>query len=208
MFGLHFIQVFGYTATILIAISLMMKSIVKLRIINFFGAACFSAYGYIIGAYPVFFLNGAITLIDLYYLAQFFKAEEYFRILEVQLNSEYLSYFLKYYEKEIQKFIPDFNYTPNENYHAMFVLRDTIPAGVVISEYLENDIIYMKLDFAAPGYRDFKMGNYVFAEIYKKKNIKKIYSDPGNPKHELYLKRMGFSKTKLNSETVYCLEIK
>ena len=208
MFGLHFIQVFGYTATILIAISLMMKSIVKLRIINFFGAACFSACGYIIGAYPVFFLNGAITLIDLYYLAQFFKAEEYFRILEVQLNSEYLSYFLKYYEKEIQKFIPDFNYTQNENYHAMFVLRDTIPAGVVISEYLENDIIYMKLDFAAPGYRDFKMGNYVFAEIYKKKNIKKIYSDPGNPKHELYLKRMGFSKTKLNSETVYCLEIK
>jgi hypothetical protein len=202
------IQLIGYAGSVLVAASLMMSSIVKLRIINLAGAMIFSTYGFLIGALPVGFLNGFISLVDIFYLVQIFSAKEFFRVLELQLNSEYLSYFLNFHEREIKKFIPSFLYQPNENYHAMFVLRDAMPAGIVIAEYLEDDIIYIRLDFAVPGYRDFKMGKYVFAEIFKKKNVKKIFSDPGNSKHEVYLKRMGFVKTKLNSETVYCLEVK
>ncbi len=203
-----FLQIFGYTASVVIAISLMMSSIVRLRIINLFGATCFSVYGFLIGAYPVFILNGFIALIDIYYLIQIFGEREYFRVLEVKTTSEYLGYFLKFHGKEISRFIPAFTFEPNENYHVMFVLRDTVPAGLVISEYLDDDIVYMKLDFAIPGYRDFKMGKYVFAEIFRRKNVKKIYSDPGNEKHEMYLKKMGFVKTEFNSKQAYCLEVK
>lgn len=203
-----FLQIFGYVASVVIAISLMMSSIVKLRIINLIGAACFSLYGLLINAYPVFLLNGFIALIDIYYLIQIFGAKEYFRILEVKTTSEYLGYFLKFHEKEINKFIPSFKFEPNENYHVMFVLRDTVPAGVVISEYLDDDLVYMKLDFAIPGYRDFKMGKYVFAEIFKQKKVSKIYSDPGNEKHEAYLKKMGFVKTKVLDKEIYSLEVK
>lgn len=198
---------FGYAASVIIAVSLMMSSIVKLRTINLFGAMLFSSYGFIIKAYPVFLLNGFITLVDVYYLLQIFGEKEYFRILEVETNSEYLTYFLKFHEKEIIKFIPNFTFVPNDKYHVMFVLRDTVPAGLVCSEYLDDDCIYMKLDYAIPGYRDLKIGKYVFQEILKKKKIKKIYSDPGNKKHEQYLKRMGFVKSSLDSNPVYCLDI-
>lgn len=201
------IVLFGYIASIFIAVSLTMSSIVKLRIINLCGAVLFSTYGFIIDAYPVFMLNGFIALVDIYYLFQIFGAKEYFHILEVKTNSEYLKYFLKFNEKEISKFIPNFVYEPNDKYHVMFVLRDTVPAGLVCSEYLDNDCIYMKLDYAIPGYRDFKIGKYVFQEILKEKKIKKIYSDPGNKKHEKYLKRMGFVKSTLDSKPVYCLNI-
>jgi len=203
-----FLQIFGYVASIVIAISLMMSSIVRLRIINLIGAACFSTYGFLIDAYPVFLLNGFIALIDIYYLVQIFGAKEYFRILEVKTNSEYLNYFLKFHEKEISEFIPSFKFEPNENYHVMFVLRDTVPAGVVISEYMDDDLVYMKLDFAIPGYRDFKIGKYVFAEIYKQKKVKKIYSEPGNEKHETYLRKMGFVKTQIMNKEIYSLEVK
>lgn len=203
-----FLQIFGYTASAIIAVSLMMSSIVRLRIINLFGATCFSIYGFLIGAYPVFILNGFIAVIDIYYLLQIFGAKEYFRVLEVEATSEYLDYFLKFHAKEINKFIPSFKFEPNDNYHVMFVLRDTIPAGLVISEYLDEGVVYMKIDFAIPGYRDFKMGKYVFAEIFKQKNVKKIYSDPGNKKHEVYLKKMGFVQTEYNSQQLYCLEVK
>lgn len=205
---MDFITIFGYAGSVLVAVSLTMSSIVKLRIINFFGASCFATYGLIIGAYPVFFLNGFITLIDIYYLIQIFSAKEYFRILEVSPNSEYLSYFLKFHEKEIKNFIPSFEFVPNENYHVMFVLRDTVSAGLVISEYLENDVVYMKLDYAVPGYRDFKMGKYVFAKIFKNTNVSKIYSEAGNPKHEKYLQKMGFVKSNWNNNEVYLLSIK
>jgi hypothetical protein len=202
-----FIQIFGYCATILIAVSLMMSSIVKLRIINLIGAACFSTYGFVIGAYPVFVLNGIITIIDAYYLIQIFSAKEYFRVLEVKTNADYLNYFLKFYEADIKKFIPSFTYEPNNDYHVMFVLRDAVPAGLVISEYLVNDVVYMKLDYAIAGYRDFKMGKYVFAEIFKQRKVKKIYSDSGNTKHEKYLKRMGFVKTTFDNRPAYCLNL-
>ncbi len=198
---------FGYAASVVIAVSLTMSSIVKLRTVNLFGAMLFSIYGLIIKAYPVFLLNGFITLVDVYYLLQIFGEKEYFRILEVGANTEYLKYFLKFHESEITKFIPNFKFEPNDKYHVMFVLRDTIPAGLVCSEYLDDDCIYMKLDYAIPGYRDFKMGKYVFQEILKKKKVKKIYSDSGNKKHEQYLKRMGFVKSSLNSKPVYCLDI-
>ncbi|MEW6653842.1 MAG: hypothetical protein AB1394_10285 [Bacteroidota bacterium] len=203
-----FLEFFGYAASVVVAISLMMSSIVKLRIINLIGAASFSAYGLLIDAMPVFLLNGFIALIDIYYLFQIFGVKEYFRILEVKTNSEYLNYFLTFHEKEINKFIPGFKFAPNENYHVMFVLRDTVPAGIVISEYMDDDLVYMKLDYAIPGYRDFKMGKYVFAEIFKQKKVKKIYSDPGNQKHERYLQKMGFVKTQIMDKDIYCLEVK
>lgn len=206
---MQLIEIIGYAASVLIAVSLMMSSIVKLRIINLFGASLFSSYGFIIGAYPVGILNGFIALVDIYYLSEIFfnKEKEYFRVLEVKRNSEYLNYFLKFYEKDIKKFMPSFSFNPCESCHVMFVLRNTIPAGLVISEYSDDDSVHVRLDYAIPGYRDFKMGKYVFNEIFKQKKVKNIYSDPGNEKHELYLRKMGFVKIDLNGETLYHLKV-
>lgn len=204
------IQIIGYIGSALIGISLMMSSIVRLRVINFFGASVFSAYGFIIGAYPVGILNGFIVIVDLYYLLEIFlkKKEEYFHVLEVKTNSDYLKYFLNYYEKDIKKFVPSYTFLPCENCHVMFVLRNTVPAGLVISEYSDDDSIHVRLDYAIPGYRDFKMGKYVFNEIFKRKKVKNIFSDSGNDKHQVYLKRMGFIKTEIEGNPIYHLEVK
>lgn len=201
------VEIIGYIASVLVALSLMMSSIVKLRIINFIGALFFTIYGLIISAYPVAFVNGFIVLVDIYYLIDIFTTREYFRVLEVKHDSEYLSYFLKFHERDIKKFIPTFSFQPGERWNVLFVLRNSIPAGLVCAEYQDEGSLYLKLDFAIPGYRDFKIGKFVFQKILKEKNVKRIFSDPGNKKHEQYLKRMGFVKTSLNSKPVYCLQI-
>ena len=71
-------EIIGYSASALVAISLMMSSIVKLRVINLIGAALFTLYGLLIGAYPVAVLNFTIVLIDLYYLRETIKSKVYF----------------------------------------------------------------------------------------------------------------------------------
>ena len=71
-------EIIGYSASALVAISLMMSSIVKLRVINLIGAALFTLYGLLIGAYPVAVLNFTIVLIDLYYLRDTIKSKVYF----------------------------------------------------------------------------------------------------------------------------------
>lgn len=203
---IHLIEVIGYIGSVLVAVSLMMSSIVKLRLINLVGAMVFSTYGFIIGALPVGFLNGFIALVDIYYIIEIFSTKEYFRVLEVKYDSEYLKYFLKFHENDIKKFIPTFSFEPGENWIVLFVLRDTVPAGLVCMEYHDEDHLFLNLDFAIPGYRDFKVAKYVFPKIFERRKVKKIYSDPGNEKHEQYLRRMGFVKTMLDSKPVYALE--
>ena len=69
----YYLELLGYLASILIAISLMMRSLNKLRIINLVGSLLFTVYGFTIGAYPVAALNAFIVLVNVYYLQKAFK---------------------------------------------------------------------------------------------------------------------------------------
>jgi len=54
------LELVGYAASALIAISLMMSSILRLRLINLAGAAAFATYGLLIRAYPVAVLTESL----------------------------------------------------------------------------------------------------------------------------------------------------
>jgi GNAT superfamily N-acetyltransferase len=206
---LNVYEVIGYVASILVAISLMMTSILKLRVINLIGSACFTAYGLLIGAYPVAVVNLLIVLINLYFLYDAYHTREYFKLLDVSPQSEYLQYFLKFYDEEIKRFLPDFSYRPAEGRLVFFILRDMVPAGLFIARPVDKDTILIDLDFVIPGYRDFKIGRFVFeekAEVFKARGIRKVYSRPGTKKHEEYLRSMGFVPDQVkDGETLYSL---
>lgn len=68
MVGIPLIEWVGYAASILVAISLFMKEIIKLRVINIFGCILFVIYGFSVKAYPVGVINSIIIFINLYYL--------------------------------------------------------------------------------------------------------------------------------------------
>lgn len=190
-----FYQILGYTGSVLVAFALMMSSIIKLRLISLCGATCFAIYGLAIRAYPVAGLNCLIIMIHCYHLYDAFTAKEYFKILFVRPESDYLRYFLNFYEREIKRFLPDFSYQRSESQMALFILRDMVPAGLLIAEPQADDTLFIKIDFVIPGYRDFKVGKFLFsekAEVFKERGVRKIYSAPGSPKHEAYLRSMGF----------------
>ncbi|WP_042273484.1 YgjV family protein [[Clostridium] dakarense] len=68
MFSVNPVEWIGYAASILIVISLMMTSIIKLRIINSLGCFFFVVYGMYVKAYPVAISNAVIILINIYSL--------------------------------------------------------------------------------------------------------------------------------------------
>src|ERR1035437_4585634 len=129
----HFqlVEILGYIASALVAVSLMMNAIVKLRIINLIGSLFFLVYGIIIGAYPVAFVNGFVAVINIYYLFEIFTAKEYFSILEVKPDSDYLMMFLTYHLQDIIKYITAFRLEQVAGCNVFFVLRNSIPAGLV-----------------------------------------------------------------------------
>ncbi len=197
------LEIFGYVASLIILISILMNSIVRLRVINLIGATMFSIYGFMIGSVPVGFVNGAIALVNVYYLGKMIVEKEYFKILNVRGDSYYLKEFLSFYEKDIKKFFPDFVYEPMKNRYSFFILRNMNVAGIFMAREFTPGTLLITLDYAVPAYRDFKMGKYVF-NIYSKKMVEDGYTRlvaySHNRQHQRYLKKMGFAKKQLDNE--------
>ena len=121
----HFLlELLGYVASALIAVSLMMSSILRLRLINMAGALAFAIYGLLIRSYPVAVLNSFTVLVNAFYLARMLRAKAYFQILKLRPDSDYLRYFLGFYRKEILRILPDFEYRPAPKQVTLFILRD------------------------------------------------------------------------------------
>ena len=190
-------ELLGYTASVLIAISLMMSAVVKLRIINLFGSSAFAVYGLLIGSLPVSLMNGAISLINIYHLVGIARSKEYFELLRVPPESPYLHHFLKFYEKQIRRFQPAFDFRAKPDWMPVFVLRNAVPAGLILGTRSADHRFRVELDFAIPKYRDFKIARYLFQTkraFFLNQEIEIIESPRGNDVHDAYLERIGFQQ--------------
>jgi hypothetical protein len=195
---LTLLQIIGYVASIIIAISMTMNSIVKFRWINLVGAITFSTYGFIIGAYPVGFLNGFIVAVDIYYLYLIYSKKESFEILEVRPDNKYLLRFVEFHNNDIQKHFPGFTYKPELNTLSFLILRNMAVAGVFLSHKEENDVLRVGLDYVIPEYRDFKNGKYIYFRLknrFTQSGIKRIVSDGNSKTYSVYLRKQGFKET-------------
>ncbi len=190
-------ELIGYLASVLVAVSLMMSKIVKLRIINMLGAIIFVIYGILINSIPVAGVNAFIVLVNIYYLGKIYTSKEYFKLLQVSPEDEYMTHFLSFYRDDISDFQPGFSYNPNEDDVILMVLRDMVPAGIFIGKYPKDEegILNVELDFVIPQYRDFKIGTFLYYEkrgFFRDLGITMIRTKPGNEKHRRYLQEMGF----------------
>jgi len=187
-------ELIGYTGSLLVAFSLSMKSLQRLRIVNMAGAMFFILYGILISALPIVLLNGLTLSVNTYNLWRMWQKRDYFTLMQVRADSAYLKRFLEFYRKEISEFIPTYQFMPDEKQVVVFILRNMMPVGLVIVRP-EGTEARIFLDFVIPGYRDFRAGKFLFdesAEFYHQQAVHILSTAAGSPKHETYLKRMGF----------------
>lgn len=189
------LQWIGYAASVIIALSMTMSSIVKFRWINLVGALTFSVYGFMIGALPVGFLNGFIVLVDIYYLVEIYGKKEVFEILEIRPENKYLIRFIEYHNDEIQQFFPGFTYKPDMNTVSFFILRNMAVAGLYLAHREDGDVLKVGLDYVIPEYRDFKNGKYVYLRLKDKfidAGFTKVMAEGNSIEYIKYLEKLGF----------------
>ena len=189
------LQWIGYFASIAIAVSMTMSSILRFRWINLAGAMIFSTYGFLIGAWPVGFLNSFIVMVDIYYLHSIYSKKEIFEILELRADNRYLIKFLQFHNKEIQNFFPGFTYKPEMNTVSFFVLRNMAVAGVFLAHRTSDHSLSVGLDYVIPEYRDFKNGKFIYLSLkdrFINDGFTKVVADSHSQKYSLYLMKLGF----------------
>jgi len=202
--GISYLEWLGYAASIIVFVSLSMTSIIKLRWYNMLGAMLFSLYGFLIGSYPVAFMNFLIVCTNIYYLVKMNKHKENFKLIEVKDNDGILNYYLDSYKKDIEKFFPDFKST--EGKLSMFVLRDMSVAGIFIGE-VKDDMFKIDIDYALPQYRDFKVANYLYnklSDVLSQHQVKCIVCDSKIEDNLKYIKKMGFQTCNREGKEVMC----
>jgi ribosomal protein S18 acetylase RimI-like enzyme len=189
------LELLGYVASVIIALSLMMSSLLRLRLVNLAGALLFAIYGVAIGALPVAAVNGFIVVINIWHLSRMLRTREYFRVLEVSPHSEYLRYFVQQSDADIRRFLPGFELQPDRTDLACFVLRDLVPAGLFLAQRQPDGSLRVLLDYVLPNYRDLKVGRYLLHEqaaFFLARDVRRVVSERGHRAHARYLRTMGF----------------
>lgn len=189
------VDILGYVASVIIVISLLMKSVLRLRVIGLAGGVLFFIYGLLLQSVPIAGLNLVNVCINLYFITQMLTAKTYFKLLEVDRNSSYLKSFLEFHQSDVARYFPNFEFRPERADLVYLILRDMLPVGLFMTERDASGREVVKIDYVIPGYRDLRAGKFLYSELRQQlppRGITTLYSVPGGDEHGAYLKRMGF----------------
>ena len=210
-FQIDLLEIIGYCGSLLIAVSLMMSSIKRLRWINIFGASTFAVYGLLVQAYPVFFLNSFITIVDFYYLYKIKSNKDFFELFTIDVpESPFLKRFLQFYEEDIKKYFPAFHFQQSDDTLIVFILRNLSPVGLFIAERVSAYTLEIKLDYVTPDYRDLKSAHFLYQQSrddFKKRDVSQFIINSKVEAHIKYLKKVGFVPDKRRGDGWYKKEI-
>ena len=187
----------GYAGSVLIAASLLMNNIWKLRWINLAGAVLFVIYGLCLRSYPVFVLNAFIAGADIYYLYRISVRRDYFSLLRVAPDREaFRDEFLNYYRADIARHFPEFEWSRLGRPQSIFVLRNLMPVGLFVYEPQPAGVVNIVLDYVIPDYRDLKSARFFYAAnqtTLRDQGFHAFTTRSDVKVHQDYLRKMGFT---------------
>jgi len=190
------VELLGYAASGVVAVSLMMGNITRLRWLNLAGSVVFAVYGALVHAWPVAAVNCFISAVDAYYLWQLYSKEDFFSLLEVPAGETLLNNFLDIYAADIKKYFPGFSVAAVPSPKCVFMLRNLMPVGLFIYEREGGGTARVHLDYVVAAYRDLRNTRFLFRAScggFLAAGIREfVFRSPSGP-HKSYLLKMGFS---------------
>lgn len=199
---------FGYLASLLLALGLMVNNDLKFRWLNTCGNIAFITYGSVIGAVPVILTNTILLTINLVFLYRIYNRKEHFELLEFSSGGVLIDRFLSFYKKDIQSYFPDFKREQLEGTLNFVVLRDLVIANIFSTRADADGSAEVLINYTVPKYRDFKVGSFIFDTEKKfllSKGIKKVYyEEVTNKNHRQFLHATGFTEQDINGKQCLC----
>lgn len=191
---MSFWDIVGYASTVLILISFLMTSVVKLRIVSAIGSGIFVIFAIATKSYPTAIMNFGVVLINIYFLVRLLKAEKLTTMLPISTDSAYLKEFETFYGADMQRFFPEVALQKDEADKAYFVYYDLVPVGLLLGKTQDDGSLRILVDYTTPKYRDSSVGKFLYNKLLKTEGYTALtFADPSE-KHELYLQKAGFVK--------------
>ena len=193
---------FGYLASVLLAIGLLVNNDLKFRWLNTAGNIAFIIYGVVLGAVPIILTNCILLAINLFYLYKIYNRKEHFELLEFSSGGIMIDRFLSFYQTDIAVYFPGFKREQLEGNLNFVVLRDLVVANIFSAKLANDGTAEVIINYTVTKYRDYKVGRFIFDKEKKylvSKGVKTLYyTTVPNKKHEKFLSVMGFTLQDVN----------
>ena len=186
------LELFGYLGSTMVVVSMLMASVVRLRVINTIGSVISGTYALIIGSFPLALMNICLIIINLYNLYKLLKTKQQFEIIPSSGKDSFIRYFLTRYQQDILQFFPSFCAENTDTMVAYLVCCNGTPAGLLLGEAKEDGALNVLLDYSVPSYRDCSVGAYLYANLGAHGIQKLVFSQDLAAAHSSYLTKMGF----------------
>ena len=193
------IEVLGYTASLLVIVSLTMRSVVRFRLISLTGSATFLTYGVLIESVPIVITNVCIAAINVFFLRREFLVRSGERddlgVSPIRADSPFLLDFVEYHLDDIRGFQPDFRMPDGDDAVSWMLTRDGLPAGLVVGRR-HDDSLTIDLDYVLREHRDSRLGQWLYgpgAQVFRDEGIVRLRSTADTEEHLRYLRRVGFA---------------
>ena len=187
-----YVELIGYIASILVVISMLMTSIIRLRIINTAGCIVFAAYAMAIRSYPTAATNVVLTLVNVYNLHRILKKHQDYTVVKTNIEDVFVHYFLSVHEKEIKKLFPAINKALPYN-HVYLVCHGTNVAELFLATTDSDGAVNIKADYISPAYKDSAVGTYLYTWLAEQK-LTKFNTASCVPEHRAFLTKYGFTE--------------
>ena len=186
----NLIEAIGYLGSVLVLVSFLMSSVVKLRVINTIGGVIFSTYAFIIHSYPTAIMNVALVCINLYYLWKLRNSEPNYKLVQLEPGESFVRFFLDDYGKDIAACFPGREIRPADVNRAFLVCHGAEPAGLLLGRE-KDGVLDIALDYTTPVYRDASVGRYLLEHL-PSEGLKLLRYSRAEEKHLPFLQKMGY----------------
>mgnify|MGYP002626570739 CR=1 FL=1 len=187
-----YIELLGYLSSLLVVFSMLMTSVVKLRIINMIGSTLFAIYALLIYSYPTAATNACLIVINLYNLYRLNKNARNYAIVKLPPTDSFVRFFLDSHERDMKQFFPVINKNILYDYTCL-ICHDTNPVGILLAKTEEDGVLNIHVDYTIPAYRNSSVEKYLLTWLAKEP-ITKLVTNNVSETHATYLKKIGFTE--------------
>ncbi len=161
-----YLEIFGYVGTALVIFSMMMTSLVKLRIINMCGGLISLIYAVFCNTWPVVVLNACLICINLVQTVRQLREKENLALLSLKAEDPTVRHLFDIWKKDAKKYHPNLNLQAmkGEEVHILYVEEEAVGFFVTTRGDEQN---LVKTLYLTPAHRTAVMRSRAFAMLEK-----------------------------------------
>ncbi len=189
------VELFGYLGSTMVVVSMLMSSVIKLRVINTVGSVISGTYALIIGSFPLALMNICLVIINVYNLRKLLVTKQQYDLVKCGADDAVVDYFLTHYAQDILLYFPQLCEDARRMDAVYMVLCNADPAGVLLAREGGNGIMEAVVEYTTPKYRDCSVGKFLYAALAAE-GVREIVVHKTSEKHKAYLNKMGYERKK------------